>query len=127
VFGCLAYVRAAPVVHAELRRRMEAHPSLSHYVNRLAADQFASEVPRAADADLSWSQRAPGGATGGGAAGERYSKRRSQAEVEQARKARWWLAGAAAAVAAYVVFSGEYMALTEYIGELGEDDDGGDE
>ncbi len=116
-------------MHPDLRRRLDGAAALGAYVDFVSARcAFAAEVPRAADAGLAWSAWEPAGG-GGGADGGARAARRSEAEVRMERAGRWWLAGAGAAVLAYVVLSGQYVGL-ELLPSLlggeafGEEDDG---
>ncbi len=119
-------------MHPDLRRRLDGAAALGAYVDFVSARcAFAAEVPRAADAGLAWSawETAGGGGGGGGAGGGAGATRRSEAEVRMERAGRWWLAGAGAAVLAYVVLSGQYVGLELLPSVLGgeafgEDDDG---
>lgn len=56
LYSCLAYLRAAPVVHPQLQRKLAGHRVLTAYCDRVSqlAD-FDSTVPAAADANLGWS------------------------------------------------------------------------
>jgi hypothetical protein len=68
LFGCLAFIRGAPVVHEHLRRKLDSHSSLVAYLDRIAATYFAHGVPSAAeDGNVQWSHWE----SAGGAQGER--------------------------------------------------------
>ncbi|PSC73709.1 metaxin-1 isoform X2 [Micractinium conductrix] len=104
LYGCLAYLRSAPVVHPQLGARLGAHRSLGAYVERLSGVAFEAPAPAAADAELDWS-------AWGAAADDKYSKARTEKESELQRKGRRWLLCAGAAIAAYVFLSGQYLQL----------------
>ena len=52
LFSCLAYLRIAPVVHPQLRHKLEGHRVLGAYVERLSQLAFATSAPAAADVRL---------------------------------------------------------------------------
>lgn len=56
LYSCLAFLRAAPVVHPRLQQKLAGHRVLGTYVERLSQLAFSSTVPAAADAGLDWSQ-----------------------------------------------------------------------
>ena len=56
LYGVLAYLKAAPVVHPELREKIAGSPALTAYVDRISSRHFATTVPSAADSDINWSQ-----------------------------------------------------------------------
>ena len=56
LYSCLAYLRAAPVVHPQLAQKLAAHRVLGAYLDRIAELAFSSAVPTAAEAQLDWSQ-----------------------------------------------------------------------
>ena len=66
LYSCLAYLRAAPVVHPCLRKKLEGHRVLGAYVDRLAQQAFKASVPAAADAGIDWSTWGGGPAGSGG-------------------------------------------------------------
>ncbi|GAB4823781.1 hypothetical protein N2152v2_010827 [Parachlorella kessleri] len=119
LFGCLAFIRGAPVVHEHLRRKLESHRSLIAYLDAIAADYFAHGVPSAAEADVQWSQWE----AAGGRHGERYSKQKTAQEAELQRKGKIWLACAAAAIAAYVILGGQYVQFGFFEEEYEEEDE----
>jgi len=126
VFACLAYIRSSSAIHPELKKALEVRPILHQYVLRIEEDYFGAEFPHvAASADVKWLEWKEFGTTrtdGAGANSSNKQKTVKQKELEQ--KGRWWLVGAVAAIAAYVGLSGKYAEFHQYLGELGEDDDG---
>lgn len=109
-----------------LRRKLEGHRSLMAYTERIASDCFAAEVQIAPLGGIRWSEWEAASGTGRRGTDRKYSKQKSEQELELQRKGRLWLAGATCAIVAYIIFSGDYLQLTSYLGELGEDDDGED-
>ena len=56
LFGCLAFIRGAPVIHPSLRRKLEGQRSLVAYLDAIADGYFAAGVPAMADdASVHWS------------------------------------------------------------------------
>lgn len=56
LYGCLAFIRGAPVIHEKLRHKLESHPSLVAYLDRIAAGYFAVGVPSVTDdGGIHWS------------------------------------------------------------------------
>ena len=63
LYSCLAYLRAAPVVHPQLQQKLAGHRVLLAYLDRLAESAaFAAAVPAAADANMDWSHWGGAGA-----------------------------------------------------------------
>lgn len=119
LYGVLAYLKAAPVVHPELRKKIAGSPALTAYVDRISSRHFATTVPSAADSDINWSQRQ---ATNGGG-GSQQGKPSKEGELQ--RKGWLWLAGAAVVITGYVLFQGQYFQLV--IVDDGSDDGAGGE
>ncbi|PRW33295.1 metaxin 1 [Chlorella sorokiniana] len=105
LFGCLSFLRSSPAVHPQLAAKLQSTPVLGAYVDRLAAAaDVSTPAVSAADAELDWS-------AWGASAEDKYSKARSEKESDLQRKGRRWLLCAAAAIAAYIVASGQYIQL----------------
>lgn len=116
LFACLAYIRSAPVVHPDLRKKFDSYAVLGRYVDRVASRAFSLAVPYAAQADLQWSSW---GSTSG--AGPNSSNKPA---TGLNRNGKLWLMGAGVAIVGYILLSGQYFDVSYgYLGDLGEDDD----
>lgn len=121
LFGCLVYLKAAPVVHPDLQKKLD-DPALSAYVEHISTDYFASRAPSAGistgiSTGMQWSEWKP--------AAERGSmpeRAQSERDLELQRKGRIWLLIAAGAIASYIILGGQYLTL-----ELSDDDFGDSE
>ena len=56
VYSVLAYIKAAPVAHPQLRSQLAGHRALAAYVDRMSEQLFAEAVPSADEAGVRWSQ-----------------------------------------------------------------------
>ncbi|GBF92589.1 metaxin [Raphidocelis subcapitata] len=115
LFGHAAFYLMSPIAAPVLRSKVQSQPVLARFVESVLSREFAFEAPPppASDDAGGWSSEAQG-----------RSEPRRPPTVEERRMWRgsqYWLAGAAAAVGAYVVFSGHYIDLS--VIEV----DGGDE
>lgn len=125
LYSCLAYIKAAPVVHPQLRAKFNSHRPLSTYVDRISTEYFSTEVPAATEIDIKWSKWSGAAAS---QKDDKFNKQKNEKEVELNRKGRRWLFGAVAFMGAYVLLSGNYPNVSMlFLGELGEDDDGEEE
>jgi metaxin len=52
LYACLAYVHAAPVVHPQLRQKLDGHRSLVAYLERCSQRAFSAGAPAAAEASF---------------------------------------------------------------------------
>ena len=129
LFACLAYLHSAPVVHPDLRRKLEECSALVAYVDRVAAESFSLPVFPANEVELQWSQWSPPNNGGGGGSSTRSPRAPSSSSSSGLnwninRKGKVWMIGAGLAVIGYVFLSGQYFEIGYFGGELGEDDDG---
>jgi metaxin len=128
LFACLAYLRSAPVVHPDLRKKFESHSALVRYVDRVSAQVFSAPVPSAAQVEMKWSSwGARAGSTGSGGSGSRHRGGGASPSLgpELNYKGKLWLMGAAVSIIGYVLFSGQYFDVSYgFAGDLGEDEEG---
>lgn len=121
LFACLAYLRSAPVVHPDLRKKFESHSALVRYVDRVGGQVFSAPVPSAEQVEMKWSSW--GTATGRGGGGSGGASSSFSTEINY--KGKLWLIGAAVSIAGYVLLSGQYIDVSYgYPGELAEDEEG---
>ena len=119
LFACLAYIRSAPVIHPDLRKKFDSYAVLGRYVDRVATKAFAVAVPFAAQADLQWSAWSGGS---GGRAGASSSSNKPTTGLNP--KGKMWLVGAGVAIVGYILLSGQYFDVSYgYMGDLGDNDD----
>lgn len=116
-FSCLAYIKASPVVYEGLRNEMKKNSALKIYVDTISENYFSSSIPDASPANLNWSTRE---VPTDGTSHANSSLPSSGLDL----KGKLWLGGAFAAIAGYVLFSGEYFQIGFEDTELGEDEDG---
>lgn len=117
LFGCLVFLKAAPVVHPDLQRKLD-DPALSAYVEHISTDYFASRAPSAGvSTGMHWSQWRPT------AERERSRPSLSERDMELQRKGRLWLLIAAGAIAAYIILGGQYLSIELEDGDFGDSDD----
>ena len=124
----MAYLRSAPVVHPDLKKKFESHSALVRYVDRVSAQVFSAPVVSAAQVEMKWSSWG----TGAGPSGTTGSTRRgggggtfSAFTPEISYKGKLWLIGAAVSIVGYVLLSGQYFDVSYgYPGELAEDEEG---
>jgi hypothetical protein len=117
-FACLAYIKAAPVVHPVLRDAFKQSAVLNIYLDRITERYFGTPVRAAAECKLEWMAWGPSTAR---------RREQSQQNAELERKGRLWLMGAAAAIGGYLLLSEQYFGFGLLEGEPGEDDDGEEE
>lgn len=127
LFGHMAFYKHSPVAAPVLRDKVDHDPMLSRYVDGILSDFFSTEMPPPpADDPSTWSDAAQGAT----------SPPKHTPTVEEGRMWRgsqYWLAGAAAAVGAYVVLGGQYFTITtsggdeEELEEVEVEEDDGDE
>ncbi|KAF8054985.1 MTX1 [Scenedesmus sp. PABB004] len=123
LFGHLAFYRHSPVAAPVLREKVGGLLVLVRYVDALLADFFATDMPPPpADDASAWSDAAQG----------QPHAPKATPTVEEARMWRgsqWWLAGAVAAVGAYVVLGGDYISIERLApgDDLGDDDEDDDD
>ncbi|KFM22676.1 Metaxin-1 [Auxenochlorella protothecoides] len=117
LYGCLTYLRSAPVVHPQLHRHFLGQRELVAYTVRVGEALAGLEVPLPRSdpgaAGPSWSEWSWGGST------SRASKEASALSAELNRKGKIWVGCAAAVIVAYVVFGGQYFQF----GFLDDEDD----
>ncbi|PNW85250.1 hypothetical protein CHLRE_03g177900v5 [Chlamydomonas reinhardtii] len=143
--GHLLFYRVSPAAAPVLQDKVLSQPVLCEYLDRLLGRHFAlPATPRAA------LEQGAGGSGGGGGGGSWSDAARGQkkapppkvepsaAELTFRRHSTYWLLGAGAAVAAYVLLSGQYVQFATMLEHAAEsldddgddgddDDDGGDE
>ena len=115
-FTCLAHIKAAPVVYPSLRKKFNESSALRVYVSRISERYFSISIPDASGANLDWWSREVRAD-----AAHESSDRPSFSALDL--KGKLWLAGAAAAMAAYILFSGEYFQIALEDGDLGDGDE----
>ena len=128
VFGHAAFYLLSPVAAPVLRAKVQSEAVLARFVESVLAREFSVEAPPPPPPS------AAGAEDGSGSGGGWSSEARGQAQpkrpptVEERRMWRgsqYWLAGAGAAVGAYVLLSGHYvdLAVLDDVGGDGDDDD----
>eukprot|EP00879_Flechtneria_rotunda_P024654 GHRR01026154.1.p1 GENE.GHRR01026154.1~~GHRR01026154.1.p1 ORF type:complete len:175 (+),score=86.76 GHRR01026154.1:903-1427(+) len=120
LFGHLIFYRHSSVAAPVLRDKVDQLQVLARYVDGILSDFFNTEMPPPPIADASsWSEAAQG----------HSSQSKPVPTVEEVRMwhgSQYWLAGAAAAVGAYVLLGGQYFTITNVdddAEDVAEDDD----
>eukprot|EP00775_Hariotina_reticulata_P011273 gene11272-11423_t len=124
LFGHLAFYRHSPVAAPILREKVDQQQVLCRYVDNILRDYFSTEMPPPpADdpaAGSSWSEAAQG-----------HSSAPKQVptveEVRMWKGSQYWLAGAAAAVGAYVLLGGQYFTISTIEDDADVDDEDDDD
>lgn len=132
--GHLMYYRSSRAAAPVLADKVASQPALCEYMDRIMGRHFSvPATPRSAldagAAGPSWSDAARGQKKPAAPKVEP-----TPAELQFRRNSKYWLLGAGAAVAAYILMSGKYVQFTTMLedvgeddGDDGEDDDDGDE
>lgn len=127
LYACLVNLKSSPAVHPSLRNAYSKHPIFDTYVTYLASTYFATPATTIAmtSTELRWSNVKSSSGTGrsGGPQGTARAKKTAR-ELDMERKGRLWMFVAGGAIVSYLLLSGQYIEVQQFIQELGEDDDG---
>lgn len=112
VVGHLLFYRHSPAAAPVLQEQVSLHKGLCDYLDAVLKGPFARPLPSKAAAEAA-SGEASSSSWSSAAKGERKAPAPkappTQAELEFMRNSRYWMLGAGAAVAGYVVLSGRYV------------------
>jgi metaxin len=133
LYSCLLFLSTAPVVHPVLKDKVKEWSCFQSYIARISKEKFLSPVPAASSiSGAAWTEwdGSGGASTSSGRARAKERRERggggggveTEAEAAMHRKGRWWLAGTAAVIIAYVIFGAGYFEIG-YLMDEDDDDD----